>query len=260
MFGSAKKRALCAVLAFAHVLLVPAAAFATSIAVAYVDPVTGWEWAQAAETVGFSWNEVQGVCATDGVTACNADLEAVGFTGWVWATRDQVRDLFVNATDLTASELADYSEEQYGSTWAPQFLSLFTPTVGGFVVNGWSATTSSVLSGPAFTPLVVDHPTAGPRDSADLVSFASKADASNVRGVWLHRAVAPVPDGSDSRGLLIAALAVLIVMSQLRSALRHLFLTLRRPSGSWRWASARSVSRDIASRSWCAPATERTLQ
>ncbi len=66
-------------------------AAASPISVTYIDPVTNWEWAEVAELTGLSWNQVDGICAEDGVTACDGELAGKEFDGWIWATANQVQ-------------------------------------------------------------------------------------------------------------------------------------------------------------------------
>ena len=103
--------------------LLAGSAEAQPLTVAYTDPVTGWEWASLIGTTGLSWNQIDAVCANDGVTACTADIGVVGLAGWTWATKDQVRDVFINASsDLTHANFDDEHEI------APYGTSEFYPT------------------------------------------------------------------------------------------------------------------------------------
>jgi hypothetical protein len=167
---------------------------ASPISVTYTDAVTGWDWGEVAETTGFSWNEIATVCPQDGVTACSGSLGGLDFTGWIWATRDQVRDLFVNATDLTAAQMADYSEVEANSTWASQLLSLFAPTVSipiTQLVEGWLALDAG--SAGVVYWLNDEASVLG----ADIVANLTRPKVSAVdsRGVWLYQpAIATVPE------------------------------------------------------------------
>ena len=58
-----------------------------------VDPGDGKEWRQLYETAGVSWNQVAEICPRDGETPCSGTIGAKNFTGWVWATDEQVVDL-----------------------------------------------------------------------------------------------------------------------------------------------------------------------
>lgn len=169
---------------------------AAPLTVTYLDSVTGWEWAEVAELTGLTWNQLDTACSQDGLTPCAADIGSLGTTGWIWATQDQVRDLFVNATDLTAAQLADYFELEASSTWAPQFLGLFAPTEAFGALDyvfGWTATSSNATD--AFTSNLQESfaPT-----SVDQVVFFdfNKGTSRTDLGAWLHRpaAVTAVPE------------------------------------------------------------------
>ena len=61
--------------------------------VAFTDS-QGRQWRQVDSTTGHTWNAVAAVCPTDGVTPCSGVLGAVQVDGWVWATQDDVLELF----------------------------------------------------------------------------------------------------------------------------------------------------------------------
>jgi hypothetical protein len=152
------------------------------------------------ELTNLTWNQVSGICAEDGVTACAGTLAGKEFDGWTWATTDHVRNLFVNATEeLTATMLDDGHAEVFDSPWAPQFLELFIPTFGfpdhSEFVTGWSA--DSVPDGPtsAFAPFMRDSLVECPpfctvfdADGAVTNAVSEKANPL-LGGVWLHRPV-----------------------------------------------------------------------
>lgn len=50
----------------------------------------GREWRQPPATINLSWDEIASVCPTDGVTPGSGVVGGVDFTGWTWATPDQV--------------------------------------------------------------------------------------------------------------------------------------------------------------------------
>jgi hypothetical protein len=167
---------------------------AAPLTVDYFDSVTGWEWADLTQTTNRSWNDVNTACSQDGLTPC-VNFGTMEFAGWIWATQDQVRDLFVNATDLTAAQLAGGFETGF-STWAPQFLTAFTPTLGtplSGVVQGVSATSHPVPT-LAFTPFIVNN--AGLSDEANVINANAKNVGFASIGVWLHRpaSAAAVPE------------------------------------------------------------------
>lgn len=172
-------------------------AAAAPISVAYTDPVTNWEWAEVAELKNlFSWDDVNTVCAEDGVTACAGTLEEKEFDGWIWATSDQVSDLFVNATDdLTAAMLGGGLAQVFDSPWAPQFLGLFSPTfedpVSDWVV-GWTADIDPNDATRAYTAFIKDSfPPCAPNclDNLDIAATTAVSNRADplLGGVWLHR-------------------------------------------------------------------------
>jgi PEP-CTERM motif len=184
------------------VLGIAAPGAALPITAAYTDPVTGWEWAQLTGTTGLTWEQVAGVCAGDGVTACSGTLGSAEFGGWTWGTGGQVIDLLLNATDLalTPTQMEFESQvEAIGSTWAPHFLSLFGATAAGNgfrSVMGWSASTYRFDPRSSLVLGVLDR--AGALDSDLGVrpfggTTAVYWSGPNV-GVWLHRPSASVPE------------------------------------------------------------------
>lgn len=187
---------------------------ALPLSVAYIDTVTGMEWAQVAETTGFAWYEVAGVCATDGATACGTNLAGVELTGWTWAHVAQIIELVANATDLTLAQLSPTASAA-NSTWATQFLSIFMPTVitdTHRAVIGWAADGAVFDPRSAFAPEVVDAFAGSGTDSAGRGSlFDSQPPfapvGSDTRGVWLFRDAQEVPEPSTLLLMSVGALA-----------------------------------------------------
>lgn len=194
---------------------------ATPITVAYVDTVTGMEWAQVTDSVGFAWWEVAGVCATDGATTCSSNLSGVEFSGWTWAQVSQILDLFADATDLTRDQ---FVPDVYAtnSTWAPQFLNLFTPTqvtADYRAVMGWAANGADIDPRSAFAPEMIDAAAAG-LDSAGRGPLTDSAPpfappGTDYRGVWLFRP-SQVPEPSTL--LLVGGGALALWRARRKSA------------------------------------------
>lgn len=73
-------------------LLSSASCFSASAAV--VHDGHGKEWRQVAETTNLTWTQVAEVCPIDGATPGSGSVGGKDFTGWVWATQEQVIELF----------------------------------------------------------------------------------------------------------------------------------------------------------------------
>jgi hypothetical protein len=189
---------------------------AVPLSVAYIDTATGMEWAQVTGSTGFYWWQVDAVCANDGSTACSSNLAGVELAGWTWARTSQIMDLMANATDLSSSQLSlSTVDPAYGtvyiplsvtatdSTWAPQFLSLFMPTVVTDTyrsVIGWEANGAYFDPRSAFIPGVTDAAPGG-ADTAGRGNLVDSAppfspSPSSERGVWLFRSAEQVPEPS----------------------------------------------------------------
>ena len=156
---------------------------------AYVDSVSGLEWAQVSGTTLLTWEQVAGVCATDGTSACSSNLGSVELGGWTWATSTQVLTLFVNASDLTPDQLADQDEAAPNSTWAGQLISLFGSTFtqsGAIGLQALSADGPSFDPQGAWVPYVFDA-ASGSDDIASRRRIVAKYLASDSTGLWLYR-------------------------------------------------------------------------
>jgi hypothetical protein len=162
----------------------------------YTDAL-GNEWRDLTETLGFSWTEVDAVCANDGASTCSGSIGTVEFSGWVWATQDQVFDLFREITGLT-TELDDFHHVELDSAWAPAALSHFTPTSDALTtpfIHGWTATAPPV--GPsAFSAFLHDQCCESANDFVDS-PLQPQPSSHHTQGVWLFRSGgAPIPEPS----------------------------------------------------------------
>lgn len=90
------------------------------------------EWAQVDLFSDLSWNEIEAVCP--GGICGNGDLNGNDMGGWLWASVDDVNDLFnfflVNAgvdnADLLIGQ--DSYQENSATSWGDSLVSTFRPT------------------------------------------------------------------------------------------------------------------------------------
>ena len=96
----------------------------------------GREWRQLTATTGLTWNQIATVCPTaaQGGGVCSGVVGGRDFTGWHWATQDDVRALLGTfAPEVVTS----------GCVGGPQYAGAGIYMLGGGVINAtWSAYTT----------------------------------------------------------------------------------------------------------------------
>lgn len=160
-----------------------------SAQIAFVD-AQGRSWRQVTETANRSWLAIAERCPVDGVTPCSGTLGTQDLTGWIWATHDQVAELFEEFMP-GVTELGSVSG---GACVLPGlgFTNVFTPTWSSyttfgasFYISGWTSTVAARGGSPtAFVPEV----SAGyqPHHGAfNLLAQAGVGTQSQYRGAWL---------------------------------------------------------------------------
>lgn len=161
-----------------------------SAQVAYQD-AQGREWRQVKGTTSVTWNALATVCPTDGTTPCTADLGGLALQGWVWATREQVTELFAEFVPaiLTQPSVGGPAYTLPG-LW---FTDVFQPTFefyttfgGSKSLSGWTSTFSEG-SGSVASVAGAYQPNNG---SFSVAGLADPASTSVYRGVWLVRETA----------------------------------------------------------------------
>lgn len=164
--------------------------------VAYVD-AQGRSWRQVTETIGQSWEAVAERCPVDGVTPCSGTLGSQDLTGWVWATDQQVAELFEEFMPgiAAAGSLSGNACVLPGLS----FLGTFTPTYAGyttfgasFYISGWSSTRPRGAAA-GFVPEIAAgyQPNHG---SFNLLAQAGITTANAYRGAWLFHPPACAAD------------------------------------------------------------------
>lgn len=162
---------------------------AKAIVVEYTDSA-GRKWADLTTTPKVSWNDLSAVCSRDGSTPCSGSVGGLDLTGWVWATLDQVRELFYES-GVPAGALDGYgaSYSERNATWASLFLGWFTPNYvesTRAAVFGWSAT-KDIYDRGAHAPFIINYFSSTGWDTADLQDIEEYTGSAPNFGVWLFR-------------------------------------------------------------------------
>ena len=167
----------------------------------------GREWRQLTETTNLSWNQVAQVCPADGVTPGQGSVGGRDFSGWVWATRDQVRTMLGRIEPRLVGNLSVQGPEYLFT--ALNFLSgdFIDPTFdyytsfGGYLYTaGWVADRNPDGTG-AIAEISAEYPVfyglwsvGGGNTASAPLPFA---------GVWLWRSTNPAcPADFNSDGFV----------------------------------------------------------
>jgi Ca2+-binding RTX toxin-like protein len=154
-----------------------------------LDDGHGKKWRQLYETSNMTPTQVAQVCPRDGETRCSGSVGTRSLTGWVWATADQVRELFglYAPAILTADPPSVSGSEYYGA--AIDFMSQMRHTgyISGYNFSstwttGWTASTDAAgqpISGR------VGHGWWPPGGGFSLAS--NDVDPFGGRGIFLWR-------------------------------------------------------------------------
>ncbi len=191
-------------------VLCVSAAPVSAASIDYTD-ILGNQWRDLNDTTNLSWNQVATVCPADGITPCAGTVGSTDFTGWIWASRGQVRTVIKEITGLT-TELDDVANPpqaiayvQANSTWAPLALAAFNPTeqIAGFrLVHGWTSTDV----GFGILWLISDAPPG--LEDVVRTNIGDKNIGSPDVGTWLYRPEAvPVPEPTTITLLTLGGLA-----------------------------------------------------
>lgn len=176
---------------------------AASAQVAYTDS-QGRQWRQVAPTVARSWHQVAAVCPVDGITPCSGALGNQSVTGWVWATREDVIELFsewvpaVSGSGEAGGPEHTLAGLQFFATF--NYTDFYCTVVGCFYgVAGWTSTSVPGNAGSAYVAAVGAgyNPNYG-SFSANMTAPA--AEISMYRGVWMYLPARKPPCAADLDG------------------------------------------------------------
>jgi hypothetical protein len=187
--------------------------------------VGGSEWRQLTDTVSISYGDLvdSGTCsASSGL--CNGSFNAVDFSGWTWATVEEVGLLFETLTGLPAGTFASPENvNELGSTWAPAAIDVdgSGPDTGAFhktfqgtagaMIQGLTRSAVNVSGSLVYAPWIQDRAGDDYAYTAQSLSSgagtASNEAARNVNvGVWLYRNPASMVDVPLPIWLLLAGI------------------------------------------------------
>ena len=185
-------------------------------------------WRQPVETIGFTWNAIDALCATDGVAACGGTL-----SGWTWATQGQVFGLFNQFLPPTI-QLSTVNPGVPTALFSFPFAYTTTFAMNGapylyyYAVSGWTATLNAQGEGIR----------GGYYEDGGPVSFSAGIGVNdpfavdmlpgflNETGIWLWKAaptVVPIP----APFALFASGMMLLAPAARRRSARH----VSRPGG-----------------------------
>ena len=164
------------------------AALAQSAPIAYTDS-QGREWRHADSFAGSNWNQVAAVCPTDGVTPCAGVLAGQAVDGYIWASREDVLELFAEFIPAVAKS-GVVSGSQYflpGSSFLYTFNPTLVTTTTFSEERGLWAWTSTVGSGnKAYAPGATSR--TNPFNASMNVNLQdTRSEGSANRGVWLYK-------------------------------------------------------------------------
>ncbi len=96
---------------------------------AYAIMADGKDWRQLTDTVNLSYNDLAQIYDTSTGQLKDSTVTTVGgvdFSGWIWASLEEVASLYSSFSGLTIGVYESVREA--GSAWAPEYFNLFEPT------------------------------------------------------------------------------------------------------------------------------------
>lgn len=169
------------------------------------DTVTalGKQWAQVDLFSSLTWLDINAVCP--GGVCGDGSLDGHSMIGWSWASREDVMGLFnfyIGSNELSAPD--NYNYYEFGSTWAPDFLSDFRITyeyANSLGARGWTSELKS--PGSAYVAGVGEAKLSRLRDAAHTNGPVHTSSTARDFGGWFYREIPePAPFALILLGLL----------------------------------------------------------
>jgi hypothetical protein len=160
--------------------------WAGSTVAATVNPVIeGKEWYQPNDIRGESWDAIALICPTNGI-ACAGQLGLIDVTGWIWASAEEVGDMFSSISPHPGG-VGQYQERD--SSWGSTFFTLFDDTQPGLATHNVISGYTSSLSAPdtAIKGTIILRHGYNQFDSVSTVSSAYTDDRYGPQAAWLYR-------------------------------------------------------------------------
>jgi hypothetical protein len=148
--------------------------------------VDGNEWYQPTFFKNLSWYEVNSACPAG---VCSGTLNGYDLTGWTWASRQDMRDLFTYYLAPNKLGVNNDVSREVDSSWAPAFFTSGWRWHGGLYslphsLDGWIAAEQSPERGAV--AFIVDREV-GEEDLAVSWSSATKEASNELQGAWFYR-------------------------------------------------------------------------
>jgi hypothetical protein len=144
----------------------------------------GKDWRQVTDTAGIGWSDIASACPLNGATACSGTVDGVNMTGWVFASVDQVGQLFsyfgefpggIDQVNVpSTSHASDFLDNAINQTYSDNIYR---------AVFGWTSTPTP--GGSIWVAEVIDRPPSDPNGDFWSTDDNFGPGQSNFVGAWM---------------------------------------------------------------------------
>lgn len=168
----------------------------------------GNEWAQPAQFVNLSWDEINARCpAPTGL--CTGTLNGLDITGFTWASDSEVVTFLSGRFGVPPPHFT-YTN----SAWAPAVFTRFSSTFDDEflrALQGWTSTTDLPSPEQAIINFVIVFDALGNAPDVSAVLSVVKSESRINLGAWFYRPVSTAVPTMSIHGLIIAVLGLFMV-------------------------------------------------